>query len=294
MSWTAPRERGNSALLGVMLWIATRLGWHVGRLLLAPITLWFFTTSPGARAASRDYLRRALDRPVRRADVFRHLYTFAAVILDRVFLLSGRTEAYAIEVRGLETVTRVLATGRGCVLLGSHLGSFEVLRVFGRKSPVAINPVMFRSNDGPLTRLLETLDPELAESVIEIGDPSAMLRVGEALSRGEIVGFLADRAPVKDRMVRVPFLGEEAPFPSGPLVVAALAGAPAILFYGIRLGPRRYLIQFELFAQRIVLPREQRAEALASAVRAYAQALGEACRAHPFNWFNFYPFWTAA
>ena len=290
-NWTGQRERGSALLLGVMLWITRNLGWHVGQALLYPITLWFYLSSATARAASRDYLARVLGRPPTRRDVMRHLFTFACVILDRVFFLSGRTAGYELKVGGLEAVTDCVNSGRGCILLGSHLGSFDVLRALGRVAPVRVSPVMFRRNSGHLTRLLEELDPELARDVIDIGAPGAMLRVQECIERGEIVGFLADRAPTRDRLIATRFLGGEAEFPAGPLVVAAVVGAPVVLFYGVRVASRRYAISFERFAERIVLPRERRDAALRVWVDAYSRSLAAACQAHPFNWFNFYPFW---
>lgn len=294
MNWTQPRERGSAALLAIMIWIIRHLGWHTGQALLYPITLWFYASSAGARAASRDYLRRVLGRPPRRRDVLRHLFTFACVILDRVFFLSGRTATYELRVQGLEAVTEMVNSGRGCILLGSHLGSFDVLRALGRTAPVRVSPVMFRLNSGHLTRLLERLDPELARDVIEIGAPGAMLRVQECIERGEIVGFLADRAPVRDRMVATRFLGGRAEFPAGPLVLASAIGAPVVLFYGIRTASRRYVVQFERFAERIELPRGRRDAALQGWIDAYSRSLERACRAHPFNWFNFFPFWDAS
>jgi len=291
VNWAGQRERGSARLLGLMIWIARHLGWPVGQMLLYPITLWFYGTSATARTASRDYLDRVLGRPVRQRDVMRHLFTFACVILDRVFFLSGRTADYDLKVQGLEAITEVVNSGRGCILLGSHLGSFDVLRAFGRTAPVRVRPVMFRLNSGHLTRLLEALDPELAHDVIEIGAPEGMLQIQECIERGEIVGFLADRAPVQDRMVATAFLGGQAEFPAGPLVLAAIIGAPVVLFYGVRTAPRRYIIRFERFAERIVLPRAQREAELQVWIDAYSRSLAAACRAHPFNWFNFYPFW---
>ena len=291
LNWTGQRERGSAWLLGTMLWITKHLGWHVGQALLHPITLWFYLGSASARAASRDYLARVLAQPPRRRDVMRHLFTFACVILDRVFFLSGRTAGYDLKVAGLEAVTDMVNAGRGCILLGSHLGSFDVLRALGRTAPVRVSPVMFRRNSGHLTRLLEALDPELARDVIDIGAPGAMLRVQECIERGEIVGFLADRAPGRDRLIATTFLGGEAEFPAGPLVVAAVVGAPVVLFYGVRVAPRRYAIRFERFAERIVLPRGRREAVLRDWIDAYSRSLTAACRAHPFNWFNFYPFW---
>ncbi len=290
-AWTEARERGSAWLLGAMVAIVRHLGWHAGQALLYPITLWFYATSPGARAASRAYLGRVLGRPARARDVARHMFTFACVILDRVFFLSGRVAGYEVRVQGVEAVTDIINSGRGCIMLGAHLGSFDVLRAQGRNSPVQVHPVMFRLNSGALTRLLERLAPDLSRDVIELGAPDAMLRVQECIERGEIVGLLADRAPASDRMVEVPFLGAPAGFPAGPFVLAAIIGAPVVLCFGIRLGPRRYLVRFEPFAPRIALRRGQRQEDLRGWIELYRTRLKTACRAYPFNWFNFYPFW---
>ena len=105
-----------------------------GRVLLAPVVLWFLLAARPARAASRDYLRRMLGRPARLGDVARHFHSFAAAVLDRVFLITGRTERYSITTEGLELVDQLVSQGRGCMLLGAHLGSFEVLRSLHSRS----------------------------------------------------------------------------------------------------------------------------------------------------------------
>src|SRR3546814_1376872 len=68
-------------------------------------------------------------------DVARHIHTFAATILDRVFLLGGEIERFDVTVHGVAQVHAQLDRGRGVLLFGSHLGSFEVLRVIARQRP---------------------------------------------------------------------------------------------------------------------------------------------------------------
>jgi predicted LPLAT superfamily acyltransferase len=111
------------------------------------------------------------------------------------------------------------------------------------------------------------------------------------VERGEIVGILADRAPRQHKTVTVPFLGEPADFPAGPLILAAALGTPVVLFFGIRTGNRRYEVHFEQFADRVTVDRSRRAEDLATWVRRYAARLETYARRYPFNWFNFYDFW---
>jgi len=292
--WAAQRERGSGALLRTALWCVMHAGWPLGRLLLLPITAWFLATSGGARAASRCYLHAALGRPARTLDVARHFHTFASAVLDRVFLLSGRLRGFSISTEGLEHVTAILASGHGCILLGAHLGSFEVLRSVAQTCPVPVWALMFRRNQGALTTLLDRLAPDLRDSVLEIGEPSSMIRAHECVERGEIVGILADRSPTGHRQIQAPFFGRPAAFPSGPFILASTLAAPVVLFHAVRTGPRRYAVRFEPFADRVVLRRASRSADLAGHVARYAAALERACRAHPYNWFNFFPFWEPA
>ncbi len=293
-AWARQRERGSTAMVRLMIFITLRLGNAVGRIILGPIALYFFLSSAAARAASREFLSRARTTPASGLAVLRHFFSFASVILDRVFFLSGRIDAFDIEIEGLDHLKRALAAGGGCVLLGAHFGSFEVLRILGRRANARVRPVMFRQNATAVTRVLEALDPGMQETIIEIGRPDTMLRVRESLARGEIVGMLADRAPNGTKLIAVPFLGGAASFPTGPFIAIASLGVPAVLFFGIRTGARRYTVRFEPFSDRIVLPRASRQQALRLLIERYAARLDAHCRAYPLNWFNFYRFWDVA
>ena len=126
--WLDYRERGSRSATQFMKWLALRCGRRVARLLLVPICGYFLAFSPRARSTSRQYLALALGRPPRLADLWRHYFTFATTVLDRVYFIAGQFERFDIEVRGVDLLRRTLARGRGCLLLGAHLGSFELLR----------------------------------------------------------------------------------------------------------------------------------------------------------------------
>ena len=298
--WAAQAERGSPvvvrAALAVLLWA----GPWVLPLLVWPSTAWFLATSGRARGASREYLGRVLGRRASTWDVARHFHAFSRAVGDRVLLVAGWEERFEIEMVGLEALLDVLAEGRGCILMGAHLGSFEVLRTVAQRCPVPVWALMHRRPGGSLGPLLEELAPDLAARVLVIGDTASMIQARECVERGEIVGILADRMPegppAGHRMVGVPFLGSEAAFPSGPFVLAATLGAPVVLFHGVRVagGWRRrgrYRVEFQQFAERVVLRRASRAADLAAVVGRYAAALEGTCRAYPFQWFNFFPFW---
>jgi predicted LPLAT superfamily acyltransferase len=281
-------------MLRVMLWITTALGWRAGHVLLYPITAYFLAFSPRQRVVARDYLCRALGRAAGWRDLFRLYFTFASTIFDRLWLVTGRTQDYRIEVHGLDMLRARIAEGRGCLLFGAHLGSFEALRAIADDGcPVEVSVMMHEANAAKVKAFFDALGGEhRAAAIISLGRPDAMLRVGEALDRGGLVGLLADRAPHGDRMVSVPFLGQAAPLPAGPHVLAAVLGVPVMLSFGIWRGPRHYEIRFEPFADRVAPGgRAGREAAVAESVARYAARLEATCREHPYNWFNFFDFW---
>ena len=256
--WNKAPERGAGWLVTLMLWLLRHVGWFARGIVLPGISAWFFVSSPKARAASRDFLGTALGRPARARDVLHHIHVFASAILDRTLMLIGPSSAISLEVNGLHLIESTIADGRGCVLLGAHLGSFAVLRQLAEHAPVPVRMLMHRDNAGAFTRAMEALDPALRRDTIQIGDVQSMLRAHEAVASGAIVGVLADRAPAGSRQITVPFFGRPAGFPAGPFVLAASLGAPVLLFSGVRTGHRRYAVTFEPFAEKMVLRRATR------------------------------------
>jgi predicted LPLAT superfamily acyltransferase len=295
-AWLRQPERGSAFGLGALSWLARHAPAAVTTPLMVPIALWFALFPSGIAARGQAaYLRAVLGRPPRFADRFRQCLTFAHVVLDRARLLSGGLSGFAVRPEGEASILRLHRAGRGGILLGAHFGSFEALRAFDRSLPgLTVRYLMFQENAARLTRLLEALNADVADQVIPVGDgQSAMLAVREALDAGEFVACLGDRMPARTARgaVQVDFLGAPVLFPRAPYLSAMLAGAPLILCFAPRTGPRAYDIRFvELYDGAPVSRGERDARARALA-QGYADALAEMCRRHPYNWFNFYDIW---
>lgn len=290
--WLKQRERGSRVLTRFMVWLALRVGRPAARLLIPPIALYFLVFSRKPRAASRDYLARVLGRAPRWSDQFRHYYTFASTILDRVHFLSGRLDAFDVTLHGTEVFDAALAQGRGLILLGAHHGSFDALRsVAAHGHEVHVNVLMHEANSAMIRSVFEQLAPDMRTRVVQLGRPETFIKVKELLQRGEAVGLLGDRGLPGEKMVDVTFLGASAGFPQGPMVLASLVDAPVVFFCAVYRGGRRYDVYIEPFAERVVLDRKAREAGLADYVTRYANRLEHYCRAAPYNWFNFYDFW---
>ena len=294
-AWRRQHERGSFAAVRLISWITRNLGHRAGRALLLPICGYFFAFAPRARRASRAYLQRILDTPVGMAQVFRHFHVFASTLLDRVEMLSRGGDRFDLQVHGWPAMETILARGRGCLLIGSHLGSAEILRAFGeRHQKLAINLVMHEGNAQATSRWLRQMAPELAERIITPGQPGSLLRVRECLGRGEIVAMLGDRPFGSERTTQCAFLGANARFPSGPMLTASVLGVPVVAFFCLYESARRYEVHFELLAERVELGTGKREAALVPWIQRYASRLEVHARQAPYNWFNFYDFWQDA
>ncbi|HVJ54223.1 MAG TPA: hypothetical protein VM689_17285 [Aliidongia sp.] len=290
--WLRRKERGSLSAIRLTVWLAIAAGRTAMLPLLAPICLYFMAFSRDARHASRLYLTRALGRKATLADIFRHYFAFASCVLDRIFFLKDRTHYFDLRIHGEEIVNGILERGEGCVLLGAHMGSFEVLRTVGRSKPsLRVNMVMYEENARKVSAALNAINPALAQDVISLGAPDSFLTIQRCLEQGHFVGMLADRSLTDERQVACPFLGTPAQFSVSPFRMIAILQKPVVFMVGLYRGGGRYDIHFERFAEAGEIPRRPDAAAIEAIVGRYVGRLEHYCRAAPYNWFNFYDIW---
>lgn len=292
--WQERPEGGGVFALKLIRSFALLCGRSAARLALYPITAYFLLRRGPERRASRAYLERITGRSVRWWQVARHIHCFAAVTLDRVFLLSENFKRFDIRIHGREQVHALWQQGRGMLLLGSHLGSFDVLRVFGALTPgIQVKVVIDLAQNPAMTAIMNALNPALAASVINARQhgTATALAIKEALDQGALVTLLVDRAQPGNAVVPVDFLGRPAPLPTSPWLLAAALQVPVVLCFGLYRGGNRYDLHFEPFAETLVIERQQREIALSGVVQRFADRLAHYTRGAPYNWFNFYDFW---
>ncbi len=293
--WKKTRDRGSPWLIDLIIWIILNLGRTIGRLLLYPIVL-YFVFSSSTRYYSKCYLQRNFKTAHKPSpgliDLFKHYYSFSNMLLDRVYFLTEKTEQFDVSYHNEELILDYIEQGKGVVLLGSHLGNFDALRALaGDRGELKIRALMYNNDQQNINRAFEKLNPKLKDDVIYIGTPDAMLRVQEDIQKGYIIGMLADRIEQDERSVSCRFLGKEAKFPTGPLIVSYLLKAPVVLCFALHKGGNQYDIYFHLLTEQIVLPRKEREQTLQILVQEYVSILEQHAVKYPYNWYNFYDFW---
>lgn len=292
-NWTTQKERGNRLALRLIAWIALHLGRRVSRWVLVPVVAYFYLSSPLARSASKKYLSHIPGGGHGVLAVFRHLYTFAAVTLDRIYFLNGRLDLFEVKIEDKDNRALGMATrGVGMFLMGAHMGSFESVRSIAKHHPsLRMVLLMYEENARNIKQLLSAINPEAQQDIIALGQPSSMLQVRDQLKNGALVGVLADRSIETAGNVAVDFLGQPAAFPLGPFRLAAMLKHPVFHMVGIYQGGNRYTIHLEPVIDFAHTAPAEREEASRAALVRYVGLLEQQCLKTPYNWFNFFDFW---
>ena len=288
--WVHSGERSNLLALRFMAWFALTLGRRAARLLLYPITLYFLLFAPAARRHSGRYLQRVLGRPPRWRERWRHFHSFSSVVLDRVYFVRSRMDLFDLRISGEEFIDEDLRSGRGVLLLGAHIGSFEALHAVGASRPgLRVAMVMYPDNAQKIHSVLQAVAPDFKLGIIPIGHSGSSLAVRDWLDSGGLVGLLGDRhlGPAHGAgIVELPFLGRSVGFTDGPLRLAQLLRRRVLFMSALYRGGNRYDMRFEPLADF-----SQPGASLPAALQAYVTRLESLVAEAPFNWFNFFDYW---
>ncbi len=298
--WAAEPERSHPWVLHLIRWIALSAGRTATRLLLHPITLYFLLFNGKARRASLTYLGRALKRPARLRDVYRHIHRFAGTVLDRIYFLQERFDQFEVAITDGGAIHVPLDRGEGVMAVGAHLGSFEALRADAQSRGERVAMLMYEDNARMINATLAAVAPQAQLHTIALGQPGAMLSLRRWLEDGGIAGLLADRTlPAqsgRSRTLWLDFLGQPAPFSDGPFRLAAMLRRRVIFVAGLYHGGKRYELRFAELADFSAEGADDRADTerlVREAMLRYVAQLEMLCLESPYNWFNFYDFWAS-
>ncbi len=289
--WREIPEVGTIAGLRLVIAMCDLFGRRLTRVFVSLLAFYYGLLSRRARRSSRDYLRR-MQLPHGFWQVSAHIRCFAHTVLDRAYFVRDRFEPFEINYDGHEHLVRLLDNGKGAVLLGAHIGSFEAMRAQSVALNVPITVIGDFSNAPRINAVLQRINPHVNTRLLQItpGSVEFALRIREVIERGELVAILGDRTG-HGKTIEVDFLGARARFAAGPYLLAATLRCPIYLAVALHHAPNRYDLYCEPFAEEVRLPRENRQPALEAYAQRYARRLEHFCRLGPHNWFNFFPFW---
>jgi predicted LPLAT superfamily acyltransferase len=298
--WADLRERGARFGMGIVrIWVRL-LGRRGAMALVSLIAAYFWMVDGQRRAHSRAYLQRVFTlsgrKPPSRRDTYLHFRAFAEKALDVFIAWMDPGQIGAVTLASPDLIERLNGDNRGALLIVSHHGNAELSRAcLSGQFRHRIYPLVHTRHARKYNSFLHTVRPDNAATTIEVEDigPALAIALKERVERGEWIAIAGDRTPFSGaaRSVDAPFLGEPAPFSTGPYILASVMECPVYLLSCVSDGAS-YRVTIELFAERIELPRHDRQVALAALAARYAGWLEAQCLAYPYQFYNFYDFWS--
>lgn len=191
---------------------------------------------------------------------------------------------------GIQQLQSLLDQHKGAILLTAHTGNFELGGLLLRLLDTEIH-VVYKADRYPAVEKIRTRIREQGgvQGIAVDGIGFSTLPLLKLLREGKLVGMQGDRDFSLNGLA-LPFLGRETYFPKGPWELAAMTGAPILcaFFYMDEAG--RFHARFEKPIY-ITNQREFRQEAIRFGMQSYVAHLESVVRAHPEQWYCFYPFW---
>ena len=276
---------------------------------LAPVVFCLWATDRQARRASFDYLSRAermgyLDQKPKSLTTLKHMYRFAETILDKMLAVWAKDYSENLVIENESVMNNRIAQKAGAVVLTSHMGCVEALMHHGSLSGLPIIALVHSENTARFTNMVHQAEPLRQIEFMEVTElnPASIMTLEQKCSQGYFIFIAGDRIPINsDSIVRVPFLDAEASFPTGGAILAHILKLPLISmtcwredspkFYETK-ETNRYHVRFAELADAVRLPRRDRQAALKDLIGRYAKELEHALAKSPFDWFNFYSFWS--
>ena len=199
---------------------------------------------PAKRRVLAANLAHALGRPVHdravRRCVRREIVNEAHRSADLLWAL-GRPEQFlaTVGLDGIDHAHGVVASGRGMLLAGVHIGGWELA--------AALPGVLFAPTSSALVAddwlawAIAHMRTRVGLHMIYRTEPVS--RLGARLRAGEVLIVLGDDASgERPRMERVELLDALAELPSGVATLARLYQVPIVGFCVVRTGPRRWRV----------------------------------------------------
>lgn len=272
------------------------------RLCLAPVVLCYALFHRPARQASADYRRRMHrfhpDFPAPRPwHLLRHLWQFATALLDKFAVWMGDITRDQVILHNSELIDELLDRRQGALILISHLGNFEICQALSETRPrLRLTVLLHTLNAAKFNAVLEQYNRDSQIELVQVTDldVGTAIRLKAKMDAGEFVAIAADRVAIGNgRSIERTFLGDTAAFPEGPFALAVALEAPVLTIHSLK-HDGRYHIHFDSLTPGGPVPRSQRRAARQALASAFVARLEHHCLNAPWQWYNFFPFWTSA
>lgn len=288
------KTRGGSFGYFFFIKLIQYIGVRAAYVFLAFVVVYFIPFAPKATACTWRYARKTLklNRLKSVGLLFRNYYRLGQTLIDKIAIGSGMTDKYHFKFENYQEFLDVLNSQQGVIMMGGHIGNWEIGAPFFGDYGKNINIVMYDAEYQKIKEMLEKNSTGHDYKVIPVNNDTLtpVFQITEALNRHEYVCFQGDRYVNADKLLTATFMGREADFPSGPFLLASRLKVPVVFYFAMREKPMTYHYRFTI-AQPVPRTRDRKPEQ--ALLEQYVANFEKILKEYPEQWFNYYDFWKS-
>jgi predicted LPLAT superfamily acyltransferase len=220
----------------------------------------------------------------------RNIIIFGQTMIDKIAILSGIDTGLTFTHEGIENIEKLVADGKGGILLSAHLGNWEVAGHLLKRIEAPINIVMYDGEAQQMKEYMDQFEKKRSFNVILIKeDLSHIYEISAALARNELICLHGDRFRPGQRTMQHSFLGEYANFPAGPFILASKLKAPVCFVFAFK----ETNFHYHFYAEPGKVYEGRGQQGMERMLDEYVATVEKKIAQYPEQWFNYYDFWKA-
>lgn len=281
------KKRGSTLAYKIFIYNYKLWGYTVMSVSLHFVVLYYALTSKDIYGVLKEYYAH-LNQHLTPFLFYRHLHSYALSLFDRfASLIKPKSFTFLDEVGSAELFQD------GGIMVLSHFGGWgTIINAFERQRIPKITVVMNEVLDAGTSAFEESLSEKESNATFQKIDLSqgmqSQIRIANALLNNELVAMMADRVVNESKRMTLPFLNENADFPTAPYELAFKFNKKVFAVFNVRTGRRTYT----LFSKELCYDAGTQAETATQQMAAsYVKHLEDFAKTYPQQWYNLYNFW---
>jgi predicted LPLAT superfamily acyltransferase len=288
MDWDG-KSKGGKTGYTIFIWLL-KTGLTPAYGLLIFVAAYYCIAERRKSVISYTFYRKRIGFGVLRSliSVYRNYYLFGRCLIDRVALTVANPD-FKITFTGENYLIDMAKQGNGGLLVGAHVGNWEIAGFFLYRVNVPVNIVIYDNEYEYIKECLKSAGVKHHgyKTITLKDDMSHLYKITAALSRGEFVCLHADRYMDKSKLTYRTFLNERAPFSQSIFRLCTTFDIPVTFVYAFGLKFGRYYFN----ATKPKIYSGTKEKKLNDFADDYVDELERNTRLHPLHWFNFFDFW---
>jgi predicted LPLAT superfamily acyltransferase len=262
------------------------------------VLYYFFNSRKSFRAIYKFYHQALkLKRTKSFFRVYSTYYKFGQILLDKTIVLAGMSNKFTYNFDGEEYLREISAAGKGGLLIGAHMGSWDMAGFLLKRLDYKVNIMFYDADQRDVKEFLaqtyggKEIDERVNFIVIK-DDLSHLIEMRNALNKGEVLTVMGDRFLEMHKSFRLNFMGMEAEFPAGPFYIATRFDIPVTFVFTMKEKKSHY----HFYASKPKYYKNisgtgNEDNDMQILMYDYIAMLEIFVQKYPEQWFNFFDFW---